>query len=153
MDVKAVHRERTTAKSGFTRCVNSTKNAIALRTSPPTIERKINEVREKWDAVQLKHDMYLSLLSDEDGEKNEEWIEQLQEAYDGVEGLVEEYLEEYSTKALQKQQKGEQELALRLRDQEIMMFKMTVEGIQKLFEKPAENDVKISALKDALLQV
>ena len=39
MDVKAVHRERTTAKSGFTRCVNSMKNAIALRTSPSTIER------------------------------------------------------------------------------------------------------------------
>ena len=56
-------------------------------------------MRERWDAVQLKRDMYLSLLPSEDGEREEEWIEKLQEIYDGIEALVEDYREKESKKA------------------------------------------------------
>ena len=79
-------------------------------------------MRGRWDAVQLTHGMYLSLLLSEDGEREEEWIEKIQEIYDGIEALVEDYRDKESKKALQQQQKNEQVLALRLRAQEIMLL-------------------------------
>ena len=96
METQKLLRERTTAKAGFTRIVNSIRKEIASYDAfPETIESKLSSLIEKLEDVQTKHDMYVYLkkaeTEDQDvdhSEVTDKWIDDLQEESDKVEKEV-----------------------------------------------------------------
>ena len=73
---------RRTAKSKFTRKKNEFYNAIAKKESMSNIEGKFKELTDAWRIVEGKPDLYIMLLDDdEEQDKEESWINELQEIY------------------------------------------------------------------------
>ena len=73
---------RRTSKTKFTRKKNDFYSVIAKNESIENIKSKFKELTDAWQTVEGKHDLYTILLDDDDAyDKEEAWINELQEIY------------------------------------------------------------------------
>ena len=86
--------KRATAKSQFTRVEKRLEEAIKKAPSIPyqTIERRYEDLREKYNAAQQAHDDYVQALlsskTDTTQAEEEKWIDELTQRYDDIEERV-----------------------------------------------------------------
>ena len=86
--------KRATAKSQFTRAEKRLEEAIKKAPSIPyqTIERRYEELREKYNAAQQAHDDYVQALlsskTDTTQAEEEKWIDEITHRYDDIEERV-----------------------------------------------------------------
>ena len=81
-EVAKALQERKAAKAKFTRKKNAFFTAVAKKENMGDIEGNFNELTKAWRAVEGKHDNYIILLEgDEAPEKEEAWINELQNTY------------------------------------------------------------------------
>ena len=80
-------RKRTTSKGQFKRTETALKAALDMPECPLwTLERRYEEHKKRWDAVQDAHDSYLQLLTEEEQMQAEEsWIDEIAARYDQLE--------------------------------------------------------------------
>ena len=87
----ALKVKRSTSKSQFTRCEKRLSDALRSveNITVATIERRYNDLREKWNAVQEAHDTFVEAIQAEAGivadEDNELWIEEITQRFDDME--------------------------------------------------------------------
>ena len=90
--------KRSTSKSQFTRWEKRLVEVLINPAKVPvaTIERRINELREKWVAVHEAHDAYLEALAAEGGNTNEEedWMNEITSRFDDIEIEADRIIEE-----------------------------------------------------------
>ena len=81
--------KRSTSKSQFTRCEKRLNDVLENPTTIPvaTIERRYNELSERWNAAQCAHDAYLEVLEAEgyEVEEEESWMDEITKRFDEVE--------------------------------------------------------------------
>ena len=81
--------KRSTSKSQFTRCEKRLNDVLENPTNIPvaTIERRYNELSERWNAAQCAHDAYLEALEAEgyEVEEEESWMDEITKRFDEVE--------------------------------------------------------------------
>ena len=78
--------KRSIAKAQFTRIEKALRKLVDSELSlQDTIERKFGLFREKWQELQNCHDAYSLLLSEEEAEKEEDWITELCERFEKLE--------------------------------------------------------------------
>lgn len=98
-------QKRGTSKSQFTRSEKRLNEALDKAEGIPllTIERRYNELSEKWSAVQEAHDTYVAARQSEDGsidtEVEEGWIDEIAERFDDIEIKADSILEELKRKS------------------------------------------------------
>ena len=81
-EVAKALQERKAAKAKFTRKKNAFFTAVAKKENMGDIEGNFNELTKAWRDVEGKHDNYIILLEgDEAPEKEEAWINELQNTY------------------------------------------------------------------------
>jgi len=88
--------KRTMAKAQFTRVEKALSKLLANPLSMhETTERKFDELKVKWQEVQDHHDRYAALasLEEEDEVKEEEWIEELCQRFEAMEGKTDKVLQ------------------------------------------------------------
>ena len=84
------------AKAQFTRVEKALTKLLANPLSMyETTERKFSELKVGWQEVQDYHDRYAALasLKEEDQMKEEEWIEELCERFEALEGETDKVLQ------------------------------------------------------------
>ena len=90
--------KRSTSKSQFTRWEKRLVEVLINPAKVPlaTIERRYNELREKWVAVHEAHDAYLEALAAEGGDTNEEedWMNEITSRFDDIEIEADRIIEE-----------------------------------------------------------
>ena len=81
--------KRSTSKSQFTRSEKRLCDVLSDHTNIPvaTIERRYNELSEKWKAAQNAHDAYLEAVESEGGEAGDEenWMDEVTKRFDNIE--------------------------------------------------------------------
>ena len=115
MDMEQAKKARTSAKSQFTRAETSlTKSLESSDILAPTIERRFEELRAKWEKVQDAHDDYAELAVDaKDAEGNpvdnnlEGWLEEIIERFENVEIRTDKRVAELKKKDDRKPEGGE----------------------------------------------
>ena len=87
--MKEAKARRSIAKAQYTRVENALRKLVANPLSlQDTIVRKFEELRGKWQDLQDCHDLYASLVTNEEEEKKEEeWISELCERFEATEML------------------------------------------------------------------
>ena len=106
--------KRATAKSQFTRAEKRLEEALEKKQIPyQTIERRYEELREKYNLAQQAHDDYVQVLlasktKDTTEEEEEKWIAEITQRYDDI--------EERADTAIAKMKKDE-EAQMKLDDQ------------------------------------
>jgi hypothetical protein len=85
--MEAAKKKRTTAKSQFTRYENRLKDAlISEEIDEWTVNRRYEDLKERWDKTQDANDEYISLLTEPDDITGaEEWLDELCNRFDAVE--------------------------------------------------------------------
>ena len=79
-------RKRTPSKGQFTRTESALKAALDMAECPLwTLERRYEEHKKRWDAAQDAHDGYLQLLTDEQMQAEESWIDEIAARFDKLE--------------------------------------------------------------------
>ena len=96
--------KRATSKSQFTRADKRLNDVLSQSSTIPilTVERRYNELSEKWNCVQEAHDAHLAVLSssdDGDASDRESWIDEIKERFDAIEIKVDQILEELQLEA------------------------------------------------------
>ena len=92
-------QKRTNAKRSFTRAETSLNKALAEETSlPVTIERRYEGLRACWQDVQEAHDNYMAKVEEEQQPKEEQWLDELVDRFEGMEANVDETMEAMSEK-------------------------------------------------------
>ena len=81
--------KRSTSKSQFTRSEKRLSDVLSNPTDVPvaTIERRYNELSDKWKAAQDAHDAYLEAVEAEGGEADdaEDWMDEVTQRFDNIE--------------------------------------------------------------------
>jgi hypothetical protein len=86
-------KKRATTKTQFTRTENSLRKTLDDESSlPSTIERKFEELRERWQTLQDAHDSYIEAEPSET-DRDDEWINDLVERFDRIEAEADKRLE------------------------------------------------------------
>ena len=86
-------KKRATTKTQFTRTANSLRKTLDDESSvPSTIERKFDELRERWKTLQDVHDSYVEAEANE-ADRDEAWIDELVERFDRLEAEADKRLE------------------------------------------------------------
>eukprot|EP00794_Sanderia_malayensis_P021205 gene21205-23287_t len=86
--VKAVKKERTTAKRLFTRTKNGLQNALDKQDDLEIIENRFIDLKDKFNKVQEKHEAYISFVDnvgDEFEEEEDEWINDIESTFEDME--------------------------------------------------------------------
>ena len=79
-------KNRTTAKSQFTRYVNRLQKALDLEDCDSwTLEARYTDLKERWERVQDAHDTYVGEVPDEDAEGMAPWLDELLDIFDELE--------------------------------------------------------------------
>ena len=107
--MEAAKAKRTTAKSNLTRAVNALERSIETPTPIRTIERRFDEMRNRWNSVQDAHEEYIYTLDDDAQKENEQpWIDELMERFESTEIKIDTYLENIAKEA----NKGEENVVV-----------------------------------------
>ena len=78
-------KERTAARSSFTRASNSLNAAINCESIVKiTVMKRFETVKAAWNVVQEKHEAYILTLEN-CGDADDKWINELQTAFDDLE--------------------------------------------------------------------
>ena len=86
-------RKRSIAKAQFTRTENSLYKLLDSKDSlEETIRRKLQEMQQKWQKVQDVHDLYMTMIDEEETHKEESWIDELLVRFDELEGSTDKIL-------------------------------------------------------------
>ena len=85
MATEQAKKARSIAKGKFTRLNNRIAKAIAEDDEIEYIDETFNDLKEAWEDVQGKHEAYVKLLEEEDGD--EEWISELDKAFSAMQKL------------------------------------------------------------------
>ena len=84
--IETLKQKRTQAKAAFTRAEKSLKKILSSSDSMmELVERRLNDMAARWEAAQDAHDQYIILTEEEDKEKEEEWIDELEARFEEVE--------------------------------------------------------------------
>ncbi|CAB4025010.1 Hypothetical predicted protein [Paramuricea clavata] len=159
-EIESAKRQRTSAKSKFTRKLKEFLRAIAEDKRLEIVDRTYVELKESWKNVESKHDMYVALIEDKDCEHEETWIEELQRSFGdamekevsnvqskaaaGKKALDEERLQETAKKDQEKMEKMVQQMTIKKKTSEIV-FQQLVEDVKPVLEV----DCITAALKKA----
>ena len=94
--MEAAKTKRTTAKSQFTRYEKRLKDAVVSEEIDEwTVNRRYEDLKDRWDKTQDAHDEYTSFLTEpDDFTKAEEWLDELSNRFDAVELRVGKKLKE-----------------------------------------------------------
>ena len=92
MDIEAAKKSRSQAKRTFTRLCKNLQRAISENVLQKTIRNRFMELRAAWKTVQIKHDEYISCLT-EDDDTEEEWITEMSNIFCTVEEETDAYIE------------------------------------------------------------
>lgn len=95
-------RTRTAAKAQFTRTKKSLNDALTAPSSVPasTLERRFEELKKRFDAVQDSHDSYTAFsdeMEDVESAALQQWIDELATEFDGLEIRTDEKIEQLKT--------------------------------------------------------
>ena len=85
-------KQRSLAKSQFTRAENAVQSAVGLGKECPawTLDKRYSELKKRWDNVQDAHDNYVLLLEGDGGavEPETAWISEIEARFDKLELVV-----------------------------------------------------------------
>ena len=85
-------KQRSLAKSQFTRAENAVQSAVGLGKECPawTLDKRYTELKKRWDSVQDAHDNYVLLLEGDGGavEPEAAWISEIEARFDKLELVV-----------------------------------------------------------------
>ena len=91
--------KRTVAKQQFTRAENSLRQTLNNPESlESTVKRKFAELGVKWQAVQDTHDAFMAMLSLDESEKEDSWIDELVARFDSIEVKTDQILVKFQEK-------------------------------------------------------
>lgn len=167
---------RTAAKRIFNRYVKKINESIEANDPQQLIDARFDDLKKLWDDVQEKHESYIEALesskSEYDADSEEQWIIELDEAYEGVIRKRFEYLkilndvekqeEENQLNIAQKkadelkdqENRKRTEQALRSRALEKVSFEQEGENLEKLIcleeKKPSPSVNGLEAARDDL---
>jgi hypothetical protein len=80
-EMESAKSQRPSAKRKFTRKLKEFLRAVAEDKRLEIVDRPYVELKESWENVESKHDMYVALIEDKDREHEETWIEELQRSF------------------------------------------------------------------------
>jgi len=91
--------KRTVAKQQFTRAENSLRQTLNNPESlESTVKRKFAELGVKWQAVQDTHDAFMAMLSLDESQKEDSWIDELVARFDSIEVKTDQILVKFQEK-------------------------------------------------------
>ena len=101
---------RTVAKQQFTRTENSLRQALSNPNSlQSTVERKFAELNVKWQTVQDAHDSFVAILSPDESQGENNWIDELVTRFDAIEVETDGVLEKFQEKKRSSVEKTEEQ--------------------------------------------
>ena len=90
-----LRKQRTVAKSLFTRASKSLQNSIKLNDTWELVEKKLSDLESRYIDVQEKHELYLIEMEEKselDGSAEDSWIDDIQTSFEEVERLTHHYI-------------------------------------------------------------
>ena len=151
MSSAELKKNRTSAKTAFTRARKSLEESIDKRLILKTVERRFENFKLAWQEALKCHERYVATLEleEEDAEDEESWMDELDKVFSEVEVKSDTYLEELDNakKSEEKQaekekldleenerKEAEKERIELKRNQEESMFKKYVDRINTVME-------------------
>ena len=113
MNADAVKAARKEAKRMFTRTVNKSKQMLAGHPALKTLERRMEELAEKWNEVQKKHETYMTSLGEGANEQEEDkYVDEIDVRYYELEALMDKKIEEIMKEKKDNELKNEENKAV-----------------------------------------
>ena len=149
MDIEAAKKSRSQAKRTFTRLRKNLQRAISENVLQKTIRNRFVELRAAWKTVQIKHDEYISCLT-EDNDTEEDWITEMSNIFCTVEEETDAYIETKmkeidEEKDAEKERRDLAELSVH-REQEVAKVLKCIAHIKMLMDETTA-DYKESAYR------
>ena len=142
--IQEARKNRSTAKSQFTRAEKSLSDALATEdVSASTIERRFQELKIKWNNVQDAHDTYASLQEGQtdggNGDPNDnqwiQWIDELAERYDRIEVIADKRMDEITKNSIS--------VPLQLQNPPVTVPTKSAVKIERLRYPPFAGDIRL----------
>ena len=91
----AASKARTESKRMFTRTANALKGMLSRRPVVTTLERRLVDLKMRWNIVQEKHETFISNLEEDANiEEEDKWIDEIDFKYYELESFVDKMIEE-----------------------------------------------------------
>ena len=141
---------RTQAKRNFTRQANNVRRALENKVLQETLKNRISDLRKTWSELQTKHDQYISSLTSEDQDAEEDWIIEPNDVYNDLEEKADRYiqnLETESTHAKEEERIKERKMVLASQKQtESTRLSNSIHNITTLLEEALINNTEENAV-------
>ena len=139
---------RRTAKTKFTRKKNDFFSAIAKKEKIENIEGKFKELTDAWRTVEGKHDLYIMQLDDDDVlEREEAWINELQEIYAEASSIYNKCASENLLKIKEDEMRMKFDGLAKKKASLETMFKSSFEQITKLLTTDSKEKISTATLR------
>ena len=139
---------RRTAKTKCTRKKNDFYSVTAKKESIENIKSKFKELTDAWQTVEGKHDLYTILLDDDDAyEKEEAWINELQEIYTEASSIYNKCLSENLLKIKEDDMRIKFDGMNKKKASLQTTFKSSVDQIMKLLITDKKEKISTSTLR------
>ena len=127
-------RIRTSAKARFTRKWNEFLKSIKDSKGINTVKRTFAELNEARNTVEGKHDIYTIHLTEEEVERSESWITELQELYNEAATIQAQYMnEQIQIEKKQREERNRQE-AIRIEQERLQSLMEQINKKKKSME-------------------
>ena len=147
-EVAKALQERKAAKAKFTRKKNAFFTAVAKKENMGDIEGNFNELTKAWRAVEGKHDNYIILLeADEAPEKEEAWINELQNTYSDANSIYNRCASENLLKAKEDEMSAKFAGLAKKKASLEAMFKSSFEQVKGLLTPDSTGTIATASLK------
>ena len=147
-EVAKALQERKAAKAKFTRKKNAFFTAVAKKENMGDIEGNFNELTKAWRDVEGKHDNYIILLEgDEAPEKEEAWINELQNTYSDANSVYNRCASENLLKAKEDEMSAKFEGLAKKKASLEAMFKSSFEQVKGLLTPDSTGTIATASLK------
>ena len=147
-EVAKALQERKAAKAKFTRKKNAFFTAVAKKENMGDIEGNFNELTKAWRDVEGKHDNYIVLLEgDEAPEKEEAWINELQNTYSDANSVYNRCASENLLKAKEDKMSAKFEGLAKKKASLEAMFKSSFEQVKGLLTPDSTRTIATASLK------
>ena len=161
---------RAQSKARFTRALSKLNVAIDSRLLTTTVRNRYEVLKQEWETVQLRHDEYVTLLTDPTPD-DEEWIDLLSNEFDATEEKADKFLFEredeekrHNDRQQTEEKAKEEEESKRLADeqkinrlrvtleQEITKFDIAADSIKSLLEGYSSDRNDLPALASTVAE-
>ena len=147
-EVAKALQERKAAKAKFTRKKNAFFTAVAKKENMGDIEGNFNELTKAWRAVEGKHDNYIILLEDDEApEKEEAWINELQNTYSDANSIYNRCASENLLKAKEDEMSAKFAGLAKKKASLEAMFKSSFEQVKGLLTPDSTGTIATASLK------